>query len=178
MNVSPSSGRKLKMQATLRKCLIAVLCLMGVSHAVEPKPKRVFLRTTGCDGILGSSIISSFRDAIRASAGYQLANSLDDSGGYEVVITVFSVCTETTNPVNSEHIASAATIFGTGTCTFGNCSVTSNEGTLQSNLCSGNKGAECGRLIYSSLDDYMGRTGGTIFDSLSSARVKALGTQR
>ena len=113
------------------------------------------------------------RQEIRASAGYQLATSLTDDGGYDVVVTAYISCVE--SMIVGERVASVASIFGTGTCTGDSCSVSSNEPTLQALLCSGRKGVQCGSDIYVSLDQYMSNEGGYIFRELSGSRKRVLG---
>ena len=118
-------------------------------------------------------VLASFRQEVRASAGYQLAKSLDDDGGYDVVITVDIVCGEA--EVSTVRMASVASLFGTGTCTFGTCSITPNQLTLQAQFCGENQGPKCGKEIFVSLDVYMSGEGGDMFLKLSEARKKALG---
>ena len=144
-----------------------------VASAVESKPKHVFIKDS-CGGPLGSEVVASLRQEIRASAGYQLASSLNDDGGYKVVITINVTCVESTLPT-SERVVSIASIFGTGNCTFDSCSMASNESTLGASLCSGRSGAGCGKDLYVSLGDYMSREGGYIFLHLSEDRKKVLG---
>jgi len=151
-----------------------VLSVWSAAHGVDTRPKHVFVKDTGCQGQLSSDVMASFRQEIRASAGYQIATSLSDSGGYEVVVTVYAMCIETVLPVNGEHVVSIATIFGTGTCTSGSCTVRSNESTLGAMLCSGREAQGCARDFYTSLDGYMSKGGGFIFDDLSRARIQVL----
>lgn len=155
---------------------VVVLGLFFVSlaaSAVETKPKHVFVKAD-CAGPLGSEIAASLRHELRASSGYQLATSLDDDGGYDVVIAVYITCVETTlSP--TERVVSVASIFGTGTCTLGSCNVTSHESSLAATLCSGNQGSGCGRELYVSLDGFMSEGGGRAFRQLSEARKKAVG---
>jgi hypothetical protein len=161
----------------MNKCvgIMLILLLFGArGYGVDTAPKHVFLKNMGCDGQLSADIIASLRQEVRASAGYQLATSLDDSGGYEVVVTVYVVCIETLLAGSREHVASLATIFGTATCTLGSCHVTSNEGSLGAMLCSGKQSQGCGRDLYTTLDQYMSGDGGFIFNSLSKARIKAM----
>lgn len=161
----------------INRCIAVTVIVVGlwtVAHGVDSPPKRVFLRARSCDEQLSSDIIASLRQEIRASAGYQLATSLSDSGGYEVVITVYATCVEAVLPTNREHVASIAVIFGTGACTMGSCTVQSNESTLDAVLCSGRQAQVCGRNLYTSLDGYMSKGGGFIFDDLSRARIKVL----
>lgn len=160
----------------MRLPFVAVLFLITLSaQAVEPAPKHVFIRDT-CDGPLGSEIVSSLRQQLRASGGYQVANALTDDGGYSVVITVYLSCVESVLPTG-ERVASVASIFGTGTCTAGSCTVTSNESTLGAELCSGRSGAGCGKDLYVSLDRYMNKSGGYIFNVLSDGRRRAFAGQ-
>jgi hypothetical protein len=158
---------------TRRHLTIFALILVSLAaNAVENKPKRVFV-TSSCKEPLGMEVLSSFRQEIRASAGYQLANSLNDDGGHDAVITVDVVCGEAV--IASVRMASVASLFGTGTCTFGTCSITPNQLTLQTQLCGENQGTRCGKALYVSLDEYMSKEGGSMFRELSEARKKALG---
>jgi hypothetical protein len=156
----------------MRLIILWIIVLSATANAVE-KPKFVFIKSH-CAGPLGEEILASFRQEVRASAGYQLATALTDDGGYDVVITAYVTCVESTLP-SSERVVSVASIFGTGTCTAGSCSTSSNEPTLQAMLCSGKSGAGCGKDLYVSLDDYMSKEGGYIFRELSDSRKKALG---
>ena len=88
------------------------------------------------------------------------------------MITVDIVCGEAV--IGSVRMASVASLFGTGTCTFGRCTITPNQLTLQRQLCGENQGARCGKPIFVSLDEYMSRDGGDMFRQLSEARRKAL----
>lgn len=117
------------------------------SYALE-RPKNVFI-VASCDGIIGSSVVSSLREEIRRSQGYQLATRLDDDGGRGVVLTIYISCTES----KTEGIAAVAKIYGQGRCVLG-CHVNSYEDTLGSLLCSSNVAVECGRRIFSDFDDY------------------------
>jgi hypothetical protein len=152
--------------------IFALILVSLAANAVESKPKHVFVKSS-CKERLGMEVLASFRQEIRASAGYQLAKSLDDDGGYDVVITVDIVCGEA--EVSSVRMASVASLFGTGTCTFGTCSITPNQLTLQAQFCGESQGSKCGKEIFVSLDEYMSGEGGDIFRNLSEARKKALG---
>ena len=167
-------GKEMKKHVAI-SMLVSVL--LAAANAVESKPKHVFIRDSACDGQVSSTMMAALRQEIRASAGYQLATSLSDTGGHDVVITVYVVCVEGTLPTNSEHVVSMATIFGTGTCTFGSCNVTSNESSMGAWLCSGHQGSSCGKDIYTTLDQYMSKDGGRIFDDLSKERIKSMGVQ-
>lgn len=149
------------------------LLLASLAANAVDKPKHVFIKGD-CAGPLGAEIVTSLRQEIRASAGYQLATSLTDDGGYDVIITIYIECAESTLPT-SKPIVSVASIFGTGTCTVGSCSISSNEHSLEAALCSGNNGVKCGKDLYVSLDEYMSKDGGEIFRLLSEGRKKALG---
>lgn len=166
---------RLRRIITLKRCFLFLgfFFASALAGAVENSPKHIFIKSD-CSGPLGSEIVTSLRDQIRASPGYQLAASLTDDGGYDVVLSVYIECTESTLP-SSERIVSVASIFGTGTCTFGNCHISSNESTLRSAICSGKSGVSCGKDLYVSLDEYMDKDGGYIFRELSAGRKKALG---
>jgi hypothetical protein len=71
------------------------------------------------------------------------------------VIAVDIVCGEAV--IGSVRMASAASLFGTGTCTFGRRTITPNQLTLQSQLCGENQGARYGKPTFVSLDKYMRR---------------------
>jgi hypothetical protein len=159
----------------MRTCLIVlalVLC-SSAAQAVESKPMHVWIKDF-CTGPLGQEIVTSLRQEIRASAGYQLAASLADDGGDQVVVTIYITCTESTWGNTRERVVSLASIFGTGVCTLGSCSITSNEGTLGALLCSGKSGVGCGKDIYVELDNYMSKEGGEMFRRLSESRKKDL----
>ena len=116
-------------------------------HALD-RPKNVFI-VASCDGNIGSSIVSSLREEIRRSQGYQLATRLDDDAGRGVVLTIYMSCTES----RGAGMAAVAKIYGQGRCNFG-CHVNSFEGTLGSLLCSTDVATECGRRIFRDFDDY------------------------
>jgi hypothetical protein len=140
-------------------------------HAVEPKPKHVFIKAD-CQNTLGLEVVTSLRDAIRASAGYQLAENLTDDGGYGLVLTINVECTETTMP-NGELVAAIASVVGHGSCSGPrNCNISPVAETLEASLCSGHQGAPCGRDLYNSMDSYMSRVGNYTFKFLSE-RAKA-----
>jgi len=151
--------------------IFALILASAAANAVENKPKHVFVKSS-CKEPLSVEVAASFHQEIRASAGYQLADSLNDDGGHDVVITVDIVCGEAV--IGSVRMASVASLFGTGTCTFGQCTITPNQLTLQTQLCGENQGARCGKAIFVSLDEYMSRDGGDMFRQLSEARRKAL----
>jgi hypothetical protein len=155
-----------------RILVLCILCIPSCVLAVD-KPRHIFVISHYCGETLGSRVLAALRDEVRASHGYQLATSLTDDGGYDVVITLSVVCNENTLPT-SEKVVSIAAILGTGTCTAGNCSIVPDATTLLSVLCSGNKGAECGKDIYSYLDGYFSGEGGRGFEALSDARKKAM----
>lgn len=152
--------------------MLALILAALAANGVEDRPKHVFVKSS-CKEPLGMEVLASFRQEIRASAGYQLATSLSDDGGHNVVITVDIVCGE--EAVASVRMASVASLFGTGTCAFGTCSITPNQLTLEARLCGESQGAMCGKSIFVSLDEYMSRDGGHMFRELSEARKKALG---
>lgn len=159
----------------MRRCFVVLgLLLASLAANAVDKPKYVFVKDS-CTGLLGAEVLTFFRQEIRASAGYQLATSLTDDGGYDVVVTVYITCVESTLPTTSERVVSMASIFGTGTCTGGSCAVSSNEPTVGAALCSGKSGARCGRDLYVSLDGYMSKEGGRIFRQLSESRKRVLG---
>ena len=115
-------------------------------------PKHVFIRAS-CDGTIPSAVLTSFREEIRSSKGYQLATSLADDGGLGVVLTVYMTCTEIKDHNNNSGIAAIAAIYGQGRC-VGSCHVNSYESTLISVLCGSNNGVECGRDIFRDFDNY------------------------
>jgi hypothetical protein len=71
------------------------------------------------------------------------------------VIAVDIVCGEAV--IGSVRMASAASLFGTGTCTFGRRTITPNQLMLQSQLCRENQGARYGKPTFVSLDKYRRR---------------------
>jgi len=154
----------------MRQCF-AVLGFLLVSltaNAVEGRPKRVFLKAD-CTGPLGQAVMASLKQEIRASSGYQLATSLNDDGGYGVVLTIYVECSESALP-SSEAIVSIASIFGRGTCNGDTCSVHSDEDSLQASLCSGTSGVGCGKDLYTTLNEYMSTIGQDLFQRLSESR--------
>jgi hypothetical protein len=158
-----------------RILIVAALLTASLSLracAVESNPKRVFIHSESCDGQLGSEVLTSFRESIRASSGYQITTDMRDSGGRGVVITVYIVCSETALATH-ERIISIASIVGTGVCVSSSyCTVTSNEASLDTQLCSGDSGRACGADTFTALDRYMsGPVGGSVFDSLSKEKV-------
>lgn len=136
---------KIYMAAVLAALL---LILAGTSDAQE-SPKSVFVMAS-CDGEIGSSVVSSLRDQIRGSHGYQLVSRLDEDGGRGVVLTIYISCTES----KSAGMAAVAKIYGEGRCVLGSCHVNSYESTLGSLLCSSTAAVECGRRVYTDFDDY------------------------
>ncbi|MGO9323517.1 MAG: hypothetical protein ACLP07_03065 [Terracidiphilus sp.] len=119
-------------------------------YAVET-PKHVFI-SASCRGTIPSAVLTSFREEIRASKGYQLATSLTDDGGLGVVLTAYLSCTEIMG--NGSGIAAIAAIYGQGRCAFGSCHVNSYESTLTSMLCGSSNAVECGRDIFRDFDTY------------------------
>lgn len=119
---------------------IAGLLLVSplLSRALE-RPKNVFI-VASCDGNIGSAVVSSLREEIRRSQGYQLATRLDDDAGWGVVLTIYMSCTES----RGVGMAAVAKIYGQGRCVLG-CHVNSYEQTLGSLLCSADVAIECGR---------------------------------
>jgi hypothetical protein len=143
----------------------------ALAHAVEPKPKHIFVKTD-CQDTLGMEVATALREAIRASAGYQLAENLTDDGGYGLVITMNVECTESKMP-NGELVVAIASVVGHGSCTGPrNCSISPFVETLEASLCSGSTGARCGRDLYNSMDLYMSNAGNYIFKTMSE-RLKA-----
>jgi hypothetical protein len=118
-----------------------------LSRALE-RPKNVFI-VASCDGNIGSAVVSSLREEIRRSQGYQLATRLDDDAGRGVVLTIYISCTES----RGAGMAAVAKIYGQGRCVLG-CHVNSYEETLGSLLCSADVAVECGRRIFRDFDDY------------------------
>jgi hypothetical protein len=151
--------------------MVALFLTSLAANAVENKPKHVFVKSS-CKESVGIEVLASLRQEIRTSAGYQLANSLNDNGGNDVVITVDIVCAEAV--IASVRMVSVASLFGTGTCTFGTCSITPNQLTLQTQLCGESQAPKCGKAIFVSLDEYMSKDGGELFRELSEARKKAV----
>ena len=152
----------------------AILFLICISaHAVEPAPKHVFVKAD-CSGPLGAEAVTSLKEAIRRSAGYQLASTLVDDGGYGVVLTVFLECSESVLR-SKEAIISIASIFGTAVCDpTPSCIVTNEESSLEASLCSGNTGTECGRDLYLFLDQWMDKEGESWFRRRVEAGQKKL----
>ena len=132
--------------------LILLLSLLPAStplmHALD-RPKNVFI-VSSCDGEIGSGVLTSLREEIRRSQGYQLATRLDDDAGRGVVLTIYVSCTES----HSAAIAAVGKIYGQGRCIFGSCHVNSYEQTLGTLLCSSNVATDCGRRIFRDFDDY------------------------
>ncbi len=154
----------------MRQLILLLLFLSCVNAgAATSNPKRIFIHAD-CSGPLGGQIVTSLRDSIRASAGYELVNRLDDNGGYGVVITIYMTCAEQ-RLVTGEEVATAASIFGRATCTTGRCNVYSDEDTLASSLCSGIQGQACGKDLYTAIDAYMSGTGGEAFNYLAHSRA-------
>lgn len=60
--------------------MFALILASAAANAVENKPKHVFVRSS-CKEPLSMEVVASFRHEIRASAGYQLSDSLNDDGG-------------------------------------------------------------------------------------------------
>lgn len=122
------------------------------ANGVEDNPRSVFIKATKCDGIVGSRVLSSLRNAIRKSSGYRLANSLADNDGTGRVSTIWMVCMEP-DPERFGFTA-IATIFGESRAVLDSYAVTSNEQTLGSFLCGTNQVEGCGQDIFSEFDSY------------------------
>ena len=137
----------------MRRLILMLVLLTSLTGYAVNVPKHVFIRASSCDGKIPSAVLTSFREEIRASKGYQLATSMTDDGGLGVVLTVYMNCAELTGQGNF-GIASIATIYGQGRCVLGSCYVTSNEFTLRSALCGSNVALDCGRDLFRNLDDY------------------------
>lgn len=140
-------------QAIHLKIIILLLFLIASAtcHAVET-PKHVFIKAS-CEGKVSSAVIMSFREAIRASNGYQLTKSFLDDGGVGAVLTVYMTCTDISDDQASD-IAAVAAIYGQSRCVLGSCRVTSYESTLKSLLCGSNTATECGKALFRDFDEY------------------------
>jgi hypothetical protein len=139
------------------KLKMGILAL-GFAFALSPSihalnnPKNVFVRAS-CNGRIASAVVTSFREEIRRSQGYQLASSLSDDAGKGAVLTVYLTCTELNSGPNS-GIAAVAAIYGQGRCIAGSCHVNSYESTLRSVLCGSNTAEDCGRDLFRDFDNY------------------------
>lgn len=131
--------------------LILLLSTSLMCCAVDT-PKRVFIKAS-CDGRISSTILTSLREEIRGSKGYQLTTSLNDDGGLGAVLTIYVTCTELKGQGNS-GIAAIAAIYGQARCISDSCHVNSYESTLRSALCGSNTAEECGRDLFRDFDDY------------------------
>jgi hypothetical protein len=138
----------MKMKAVILPLLLSI---SAACHSVEV-PKRVFVKA-GCPGPVSSTVLASFREAVRASSGYQLTTSLADDGGIGAVLTIYMVCTDIADDQNSD-IAAVAAIYGQGRCVLGSCHTNSFESTLKSLLCGSKTATECGKLLFRNFDDY------------------------
>lgn len=131
-----------------RFAVMLLLMIAPSSAGAVENAKPVFIKTT-CDGRISSAALSSFREEIRSSQKYQAVNTLDESGGADVVLTIHMNCTE------HSDIAAMATSFGHAKC-FGpkNCHVTVDGNSIRSTLCDAGAAAECGRALFKMFDEY------------------------
>lgn len=149
---------RLESRKTLRKLvsklprnyLFALLLVLAPPLAsAADGVQAVFIKTT-CAGKISSAVLSSLRSEISASPKYRLALTLDDEGAMDTVLAVHMKCSE------HESVAGIASVFGEAKCvTVKNCHLVVDGLSLRSDLCDSDAAAECGRVLFKALEDYM-----------------------
>jgi hypothetical protein len=129
--------------------LMFLFTLASLATNAADSPRPVFVKAV-CFGGVSSSVLSSFREQIRASQRYRLVSGLDDNGLMGVVLTVDMKCTE------HDDIAAVATAFGKARCfSKTNCHLTIDGASMRADLCDSKAPAECGRVLFKAFDDYI-----------------------
>ena len=136
---------------TKRLILTALLSTSLTCFAVG-KPRHVFVQAASCTDTVPSAMLTSLREEIRGSNGYQLATSLADDGDIGAVLTIYLNCTQ--DGEGRSGVAAIAAIYGQAKCVWDSCHVTSNELTLRSMICGANVSTECGRALFRDFDNY------------------------
>lgn len=139
----------------LKRLILLSLLSTSLTCQAVGTPKRVFIHAVSCTDTIPLAVISSLRDEIRGSNGYQLVTSLSDDGGTGVVLTIYINCAQVGE--GRAGIAAIAFILGQAeNCSLlgSSCEVASNEFTLQSMVCGGSVGTDCGRALFRSFDNY------------------------
>lgn len=125
--------------------MLASMTTNAQEHVQNPPStkhsKPVFLQPT-CEGKLASVLLSSFRDAISTSQGYELVSDLSDNGKMDAVVIIQMACGE------SHGAVSVGSIYGVAKCLgVKNCHVSLDGHTLNVLMCDPNGEAVCGREL-------------------------------
>jgi hypothetical protein len=120
------------------------------AYAADKEP--VFVKAT-CEGTISSNILSSLKDAIRASDKYRLIASLDDNGRMDTVLAIQMSCNE------RENLTAVATVYGQAKC-FGpaKCHAAFDVPSLRVEFCDS---LQCGRALFKAFEDYLNNPGKT-----------------
>jgi hypothetical protein len=134
----------------MRKLILVVLLATSslTSHANDAT-QGLFLKTR-CEGKLSSVVLSSLKDAIRASQKFRLVSSLDDEGRFDTVQTIYMMCTE------NNDVTAVATSYGIAKCrTKTQCASVQDGVSLNVALCNANLSADCGRALLKGFEFYL-----------------------
>jgi hypothetical protein len=126
------------------------LATLAANAADVPK-SSVFIRAA-CDGKASSAAITSLKAELEASQKYHVVPALSDEGRLGEVITIIMACSERAD------VAAVATTYGKAKCFAGGyCHQVVDGSSLESALCDSNAAVECGRALFKTFDDYVGR---------------------
>jgi hypothetical protein len=127
-----------------------VISISYLAHAEEGK--RPLFIMAKCDGKLSSVVLSSLKDAAKASEKYEQVSSLNDNGRLDVVQTIHLTCAE------NKDVTAIATQFGIAKCQSTTVCHSVVDGlSLNVALCNANLSADCGRAIFKAFDAYINR---------------------
>jgi len=127
--------------------LLLSTTVLRANEALGQAP--VFIHAA-CYGKISTSVISSFREEVRASKKYRLVPTVDDDGRMDLVLMVYVNCTE------SPSVSAIAFAFGQGKCTSTkNCHLALEAESIRSALCESSASVDCGRALFKAFDDYM-----------------------
>ena len=131
--------------------LIAMVISISFLARAATGQKPVFIMAK-CDGRLSSVVLSSLKEAAKASEKYELASSLNDNGRLDLVQTIHLTCAE------NKEVTAVATQFGIAKCqSMTVCHSVIDGLSLNVALCNANLSADCGRTIFKVFDAYINR---------------------
>lgn len=140
-------GQNLVRRLTLITIVISMSFLANAQQA-----KRPLFILAKCDGKLSSVVLSSLKDAAKASEKYELVLSLNDNERLDLVQTIHLTCAE------NKDVTAIASQFGIAKCKSTTVCHSAIDGlSLNVALCNANLSVDCGHAIFKAFDTYINR---------------------
>jgi hypothetical protein len=132
----------------MKKIFLFAFVTASVAAYAGDERQPVFIKAR-CEGLHSMIVLSWITKSVTDSQKYRLVSSLDDSGNFGTVHTLYMSCTE------NKDVTAVASTYGIAKCNSSKqCASVIDGESINVALCNLNVSPDCGRQLFKAFDTY------------------------